>query len=164
MSENKKKVEDGQVVSMDYTLKVDGEVVDSSEGREPLEFLQGAGNIIPGLEKELYGMEVGESKQVTVEPENAYGPVYADAFVDVPRDAFPENIPVEVGVELQVMGPDGQPLYARIAEVGEEVVKLDLNHPLAGKTLHFDVKIVGLRDATDEEKQHGHAHGAGHEH
>ncbi len=164
MAEEKKKVADGQVISMDYTLKVDGEVIDTSEGREPLEFLQGAGNIIPGLEKELYGMEVGESKQVTIEPEDAYGPVYAEAFVDVPRESFPENIPLEIGTELQVMGPDNQPLYARIAAIGEENIKLDLNHPLAGKTLHFDVKIVGVREATSEEQAHGHAHGAGHHH
>ncbi len=164
MSDEKKKVADGQVVSMDYTLRVDGEIVDTSEGREPLEFLQGAGNIIPGLEKELYDMEIGDKKQVSVEPENAYGPVYADAFIDVPRNSFPESIPLEVGTELQVMGPENQPLYARIAEVGEETIKLDLNHPLAGKTLLFDVEIMALRDATDEEKDHGHVHGAGHHH
>ena len=158
------KVNDGQVVSMEYTLKVDGEITDSSEGRAPLEFVHGAGNIIPGLEREMVGMTVGESKDVVVAAADGYGEEDEKAFMDVPREQFPEEIPVKVGTELQVQNQAGQPMYARIETVGEKSVRLDFNHPLAGKELHFSVKVVGVRDATDEEKEHGHAHGPGHEH
>jgi FKBP-type peptidyl-prolyl cis-trans isomerase SlyD len=158
------KVEDGQVVLMNYTLRVDGEVLDTSVGHEPLEFLQGAGNIIPGLEQELYGMGLGESKKVIVQPEEGYGVIDAEAFVEVPKNQFPPEIPLEVGVELQVTNEDGQPMSARIDAVDDETVTLDFNHPLAGKELHFEVTVVGMRDATDEENEHGHAHGGGHEH
>ena len=157
------KVQDGQVVSMDYTLLVDGEVLDTSSGHEPLEFLQGSGNIIPGLEQELYGMAVGESKKVIVQPEEGYGILDPDAFVDVPREQFPSNIPLEVGIEIQVTDQGGNPMNARIDSVETDTVKLDFNHPLAGKELSFAVKIADLRDATDEEREHGHIHVDGHE-
>ncbi len=158
------KIQDGQVVSMDYTLHVDGEVLDTSSGHAPLEFLQGAGNIIPGLEQELYGMAVGESKQVIVQPEEGYGALDPEAFVEIPKEQFPSNIPLEIGIEIQVTNQDGQPMHARIDAVNDETVTLDFNHPLAGKELHFDVKVVSLREATDEENEHGHVHGGGHHH
>ncbi len=158
------KVQDGQVVSMEYTLHVDGELVDSSEGQEPLEFLQGEGNIIPGLEDELYGMGIGESKEVVVAAEDGYGLLDPDAFIDVPKSQFPAEIPLEAGVELQVQDENGNPMMARIDRVDNENVKLDFNHPLAGKELHFKVKVVGLRDATEEELEHGHVHGDDHHH
>jgi len=157
------KVQDGQIVSMDYTLHVDGEILDSSSGHEPLEFLQGAGNIIPGLEQELYGMVIGESKKVVVQPEDGYGVLDPEAFVDVPRDQFPANIPVEIGVGIQVTDENGNPMNARIDSFDDDHVTLDFNHPLAGKELHFDMKIVGLREATGEEAEHGHVH-HGHDH
>lgn len=157
-------VQDGQVVSMEYTLKVDGVVTDSSEGREPLEYIHGSGNIIPGLEREMTGMTVGESKDVKVSPAEGYGEQDASAFMDVPRDQFPAEIPMEVGTELQVQNQSGQPMYARIDQVDGQNVRLDFNHPLAGKDLHFNVKVVGLREATPEEKQHGHVHSSGHHH
>ena len=153
------KVQDGQVVLMEYTLRVDGEILDSSSGHEPLEFLQGAGNIIPGLEQELYGMAIGESKQVVVQPEDGYGVIDAEAFVEVPRDQFPSDIPMEEGVEIQVTDENGTPMNARIDSISDDTVTLDFNHPLAGKELTFDAKIVGLREATDEESEHGHVHG-----
>lgn len=149
---------------MEYTLHVDGQLVDSSEGRAPLEFLQGAGNIIPGLEEELYGMELGESKNVIVSAEDGYGELDPDAFVDVPRAQFPAEIPLEPGIELQVRDDTGRVLLARIDRVDDQSVRLDFNHPLAGKELNFQVKIVGLRDATEEELEHGHVHGEGHSH
>ena len=158
------KIKDGHVVSLEYTLKVDGEIADSSEGREPLEFVHGAGNIIPGLERVMTGMAIGESKEVVVAAVDAYGEEDEKAFMDVPRDQFPEEIPLKVGTELQVQNQAGQPMYARIDMVGEKSVRLDFNHPLAGKDLHFSVKVVGLRDATDEEKEHGHVHSHGHHH
>jgi FKBP-type peptidyl-prolyl cis-trans isomerase SlyD len=149
---------------MDYTLLVDGEMMDTSVGHEPLEFLQGAGNIIPGLEQELYGMAIGESKKVIVLPEDGYGVLDPEAFVEVPKEQFPANIPLEIGIEIQVTDQNGNPMHARIDSVGDEAVTLDFNHPLAGKELHFDVKVVGLREATDEENEHGHVHGGGHHH
>jgi FKBP-type peptidyl-prolyl cis-trans isomerase SlyD len=158
------KVNDGHVVSMDYTLKVDGEVADTSDGREPLEYVHGAGNIIPGLEREMTGMTVGESKDVVVTAADAYGEEDEKAFMDVPRDQFPEEIPMRVGTEIQVQDQSGQPMRARIETVGDKSVRLDFNHPLAGKDLHFAVTVVGLREATDEEKAHGHVHKPGHPH
>jgi FKBP-type peptidyl-prolyl cis-trans isomerase SlyD len=161
MSETK--VTDGQVVSMEYTLRVDGKVVDSSAGGDPLEYLHGVGNIIPGLEREMDGMAVGDSKKVIVVAEDGYGELDEDAFIEAPRSEFPEDMPIKPGVELELSGPEGQPMYARIESLEGETVVLNMNHPLAGKELHFDVKVVGLRDATDEEMDHGHAHGA-HQH
>lgn len=158
------KIQDGQVVSMDYSLTVDGKVVDSSEGHGPLEFIQGTGNIIPGLERELYGLVIGDNKKVTVAPLDAYGELDQEAYVDVPRAEFPNDIPLEKGIEIQVRDQSGNPLYARIEGVSDEAIKLNFNHPLAGKTLNFDVTIVALRDATPEELSHGHAHGPGHDH
>lgn len=165
MADEKKKVQAGRVVAMDYTLHVDGEKIDSSEGREPLEYLHGAGNIIPGLEREMAGMEVGESKQVVVSPADGYGESDPDAFIEIPRSEFPQDIPLELGLELQVQDPSGNPMYARIDAITDESVRLDFNHPLAGKELHFSVKIVGLREPTEEELDHGHVHsGDDHEH
>jgi FKBP-type peptidyl-prolyl cis-trans isomerase SlyD len=157
-------VQDGQVVSMEYTLHVDGEIIDSSDGHEPLEFLQGAGNIIPGLEDELYGMSLGETKNVVVAAEEGYGELDPDAFIDVPADQFPPEIPLEVGIELQVHDENGQAMMARIDQINGESIRLDFNHPLAGKELVFDIKIVGVRDATEEELEHGHSHNEHHHH
>jgi len=157
-------VQDGQVVSMDYTLTVDGEIVDTSENHEPIQFVQGTGNIIPGLERELYGMTIGDSKEVSVSAADGYGEVSDEAYVEVPRTQFPAHIPLEPGTALQVEDQSGQPLFARIDSVGGETVRLDFNHPLAGKQLHFAVKIAALRDATAEELDHGHVHEEGHEH
>jgi FKBP-type peptidyl-prolyl cis-trans isomerase SlyD len=158
------KIQDGQVVSMDYSLRVDGEVVDTSDGREPLEFIQGTGNIIPGLERELYGLLTGDSKKVSVAPADAYGEFDQEAYMEVPRAEFPDDIPLEKGIEIQVRDQDGRPMYARIDSIADESIKLDFNHPLAGKTLNFDVTIVGVREASAEELSHGHVHGKGHDH
>jgi FKBP-type peptidyl-prolyl cis-trans isomerase SlyD len=158
------KVNDGHVVSMEYTLKVDNEVTDTSEGREPLEYVHGAGNIIPGLEREMVGMALGESKDVVVAAADGYGEEDDKAFMDVPKAQFPEEIPMKVGTEIQVQNQQGQPMYARIEQIEGENVRLNFNHPLAGKELHFAVKVVGLREATAEEKEHGHVHGPGHQH
>lgn len=157
------KVADGQVVSMEYLLKVDGETIDSSEDHGPIEFVQGVGNIVPGLERELYGMAIGESKDVVVSAKDGYGEIDSEASMEVARDQFPEDIPMEVGTQLELEDESGHPMHARIEQVGETSVRLDFNHPLAGKELFFTVKIAGLRLATDEELDHGHAH-SGHEH
>ena len=156
------KVTDGQVVSMEYTLRVDGKVVDSSDGHEPLEYLHGAANIIPGLEREVEGMAIGESKTVIVSAADGYGETDEEAFIEAPVSEFPKDMPLKPGVEMELTGPEGQPMYARIERVEGETVVLNMNHPLAGTELHFDVKVIGLRDATEEELDHGHAHGAHH--
>lgn len=155
-------VGDGQVVSMEYTLRVDGEVLDTSEGREPLQYLHGAGNIISGLERGMTGMAVGESKDVIVAAKDGYGETNPQAFMDVTRRDFPADMPLKVGLEMELSDQNGQPLYARVESVEGDVVRLNMNHPLAGKELHFNVKVVALRAATDEEKAHGHAHGVHH--
>lgn len=155
------KVSDGMVVDLDYTLKVDNEVVDTSEGREPIKFIQGRGYIIEGLEKELYGMKAGEDKQVVLPPERGYGTFNEEAIVDVPKDEFPEEIPLQNGTELKVQTQEGETMDARIASVGSDSVQLDFNHPLAGKELHFSVKVNNIREATAEEIAHGHVHGKG---
>ncbi len=164
MTTDEIKVDDGQVVSMHYTLEVDGKIMDTSEGGEPLEFIQGMGHILPGLEHQLYDMKVGEDKQVVVAPRDGYGEVDTEAFMDVPRQAFPANVPLETGTELELRDQAGHPVYARIERVDESSVHLDMNHPLAGKELHFAVRIAGLRHATDEEISHGHIHPHGDSH
>jgi FKBP-type peptidyl-prolyl cis-trans isomerase SlyD len=158
------KVDDGRVVSMHYTLHVDGQVVDTSEGGEPLQFIQGMGHIIPGLEHELYDMKVGQSKQVVVAPKDGYGEEDAEAFMDVPRDSFPPSVPLKVGTEMELRDQSDHPMFARIDQVTDNNVRLNMNHPLAGKELHFDVIIASLRSASDEEVSHGHVHAEGHSH
>ena len=157
-------VKDDQVVSMEYTLTVDGEVIDSSEGEGPLDFLAGHHNVITGLENEMMGMKLGQSRQVVLAPENGYGVYDAEAFSEVDRSEFPDDVPIKPGLEMHLTGDDGEPMYARVASVDGDRIRLDFNHPLAGKELHFSVKVVGLRAATAEELEHGHAHQAGHHH
>ena len=149
---------------MEYTLKVDGETIDASAETGPIEFLQGQGNIVPGLERELYGMSVGDSKDVVVSAQDGYGEIDGEAFMEVPRDQFPADIPLEVGTLLELLDDADQPVHARIEKVAEQTVRLDFNHPLAGKELHFSVKIAVLRPATEEELEHGHVHGEDHAH
>ncbi|MCL7451882.1 MAG: peptidylprolyl isomerase [Anaerolineae bacterium] len=146
-------------MGIDYTLRLeDGQVIDSSEERDPLEFLQGHGQIVPGLEQAIYGMAIGDKKEVVVEPEAGYGEVDPDAYQRFPREAFPSEMELEPGMGLELVDGSGQPFLAVVAEVGPENVLLDFNHPLAGETLHFDVQVVSLRAANSEELAHGHAH------
>ena len=163
MSEKPAEVADNVVVSMEYTLTVEGDVIDSSKNDGPIEFLQGHANIIPGLESEIYGMKVGDSKEVTVAPANGYGELDDEAFQEVARSEFPDEIKPVVGMELQ-MRQGEQIIEATVVELGDEMVTLDFNHPLAGKTLNFSVNIADLREATQEEKDHGHVHSHGHHH
>ncbi len=161
---SKDTVQDGVVVSMEYTLHVDGELLDTSDGQGPLQFLAGYGNIISGLESEMMGMKIGDSKAVVVQPANGYGEFDDEAFMDVPRGQFPKDMPVEVDTELTVRDDEGHARYARVDSVEAETVRLDFNHPLAGAELHFSVKVVALREPTEEELEHGHVHEAGHHH
>lgn len=152
-------VADDVVVSIDYTLTVDGEVVDASEENEPLEYLQGYQNIIPGLESQLVGMKIGESKEVLVAPRDGYGEVDPESFVEVQRSEFPKDFEIKPGVELQLQDQDGELVNAVIESVTGKTVRLNLNHPLAGKELLFRVTVTDLREATEEELSHGHVHG-----
>ena len=161
---NTDSVQKDMVVSMEYTLQVDGEEIDSSKGQDPLQFLVGHGNIISGLEREMIGMKVGESKEVVVQPADGYGEYDDEAYMDVPRGEFPQDMTVEEGLELSVRDDEGQSRYARIDGIDGDTVTLNFNHPLAGDELHFNVKIVELREPTTEELEHGHVHAAGHHH
>jgi FKBP-type peptidyl-prolyl cis-trans isomerase SlyD len=162
---SKDSVQNNVVVSMEYTLHVDGEKIDSSEGQDPLQFLAGHSNIISGLEREMMGMKVGDSKDVKIPPTDAYGEFDEEAFMDVPRGQFPNDMPLEEGLELTVRDDSGQSRYARVDAIDGDKVTLNFNHPLAGDELHFNVKVVGLREPTAEEMEHGHVHqGDGHHH
>ena len=151
------------IVVMDYSLHVDGKEIDASTEHEPLQYLQGHNNIIAGLEREMLGMKIGESKEVTVKPEEGYGEIDPEAYLEAPKNQFPDHIPVEIRTELQVEDDDGNPMYARIEKIENNVVRLNFNHPLAGKTLNFKVKVRAIREPTAEELAHGHAHAHGHD-
>jgi FKBP-type peptidyl-prolyl cis-trans isomerase SlyD len=162
MANNKLKVVDDKVVSLAYELRL-GEASEISESAkdEPLEFIQGASQIIPGLERELYGMAVGEEKEVVIAPEDAYGERDEDEIVAVPRDTFPPSLDLVEGNPVALRDrQSGESFTAVVQEIGNDEVVLDFNHPLAGQTLYFHVKIVGVRDPTDEEVAHGHVHGS----
>ncbi|MCC6168670.1 MAG: peptidylprolyl isomerase [Caldilineaceae bacterium] len=153
-------VEHGVVVSLEYTLQVDDEVVETTEEDGPIEFLQGYEEIIPGLERAIYGMRVGQEKEVTVEPSEGYGEYDGEAFEEVPLDIFPDDMDLELGMPVELYDEDtDETVEGYIAEIRTDTVVVDLNHPLAGETLRFRVKVVGMRSATDEELAHGHAHG-----
>jgi len=154
-----------KVVQIHYTLTNDEkDILDSSVGREPLAFIQGIGNIIPGLEKAIEGKVVGEKLQVSIEPEEAYGVPNQDLTQTVSKAIFQDQEKVEVGAQFQIQGPEGD-MIGRISKIEDDNVTIDLNHPLAGVRLHFDVEIVSIRDASNEELDHEHAHGiGGHQH
>lgn len=159
------KVAKGSVVGIDYRLHLgNGEVVDASRPGEPLSYLHGGGHIVPGLERAIEGMSVGESKQVVVAPEDGYGHHDPRGLQEVPRDAFPPGLVPEVGMQLTAQGPRGEPVPFVVKELKAGTVLVDLNHPFAGHTLHFDVTVRGVRSATPDELAHGHAHGPGEGH
>jgi FKBP-type peptidyl-prolyl cis-trans isomerase SlyD len=154
-----------KVVSIDYTLTNDtGEVLDTSRGKEPLAYLHGAGNIIPGLEDALEGKREGDQLNVSITPDQAYGHKDDRLIQQVPRAAFQGVQQIAAGMQFQANTQQG-PRIITVVDVQGDQITIDANHPLAGQTLNFDVSVVGIRDATDEEKTHGHAHGAGgHQH
>lgn len=135
----------GDTVRIHYTgTLADGSTFDSSAGRDPLEFTLGSGQVVPGFDKAVDGMSVGEEKKAVLPPEDAYGPHHEGNVQAFPRDKFPEDIPLEIGTQLQMSMPDGQPIMVSITEVGENEVKLDANHPLAGKELTFVIELVEI--------------------
>lgn len=153
------KVTENCVVSIHYTLTdSEGKVIDSSDGRDPLKYLHGAGNIIPGLERELIDCQVGEQKKVTVQPTDGYGEVEESLIQKLPRDVFSGVETIEVGMEFQAQGPQGQVQSVVVKKVEDDGVTIDANHALAGVVLNFDVVVDEIREATEEELSHGHVH------
>jgi FKBP-type peptidyl-prolyl cis-trans isomerase 2 len=139
-----KTVKDGSVVSLQYTLSgEDGKTIESNKGKDPLKYTHGSRQIIPGLEKELTGMKVGGEKRVKVKPEDGYGPVNPQGFQEFPKEKIPAN-GLKVGAVLMAQGPQGQAIPVKVKEIKEKTVVLDLNHPLAGKTLLFNVKVLDI--------------------
>ncbi len=152
-------IADDHIISIHYRLRNDaGEVLDES-GETPLEYLHGKGNIVPGLERELAGKPIGFEQTIVVAPEDGYGLRDERGVQKVPREAFPANTELSVGMEFVAETPSGSQALLRITEVAEREVEVDMNHALAGTTLHFDIKVVGVRAATEAELAHGHAHG-----
>jgi len=160
MSATDLSVADNLVVSLEYVLRLDdGEIIDQSNGNEPLQFLQGGGEVIPGLEHGLLGMYIGDEKEIVIAPGEAYGEYDPDNYEIMPRSAFPDDLELSVGMELALSDSETDEVFeARVAKLQADQVVVDMNHPLAGETLHFQVKIAGLRRATAAELDHGHAH------
>ena len=159
-------IKENSAVSFHYTLTDDdGQTLDSSAGKDPLAYLHGAGNIIPGLESALAGKSVGDAMVVAVTAAEGYGEVQKELIQEVPRDAFQGVDSIEVGMQFEAQTGQGGTVPVTVTAVTDEIVTVDGNHPLAGKNLNFDVSIEDVRDATQEELEHGHVHGVGgHEH
>ena len=159
-------IKENSAVSFHYTLTDDdGQQLDSSAGKEPLAYLHGAGNIIPGLENALTGKAVGDSMSVAVSAAEGYGEVQKELIQDVPRTSFQGVDEIEVGMQFEAQTGQGGTVPVTVTAVSDETVTVDGNHPLAGKNLNFDVSIEAVRDATEEELEHGHVVGHGvHEH
>lgn len=156
------KVSKDCVVSLEYRLHLgDGQIIDQSQPGQALGYLHGRGQIVPGLEAQLEGLSEGESKQVVVPPALGYGEHDARGLQEVPRSMFPEDAPLRPGLSIQAQTAEGAVIPITVREIKGDAVVVDLNHPLAGKTLHFDVTVKTVRAATPEELQHGHAHGPG---
>lgn len=150
---------DNVVASIHYTLTNNsGEVLDSSDGAEPLAYLHGAGNIIPGLENALVGKTAGAALQVNIAPAEAYGEVQPELVQVVPREAFQGVDEIEPGMAFEAQDPQGQSRRIIVKSVADDEVTIDANHPLAGVELNFDVTVVDVRDASEEEIAHGHVH------
>lgn len=158
-------IADQKVVTLDYSLKDnEGKLIDSSEGRGDFVYLHGARNIVPGLESALEGKTAGEEVSVSVQPEEGYGERDDDLLQTVPKDMFEEGADINVGMQFHAQSPEGEMMIVTVVELEGDEVIVDGNHPLAGVPLNFDVKVVDIRDASAEELEHGHAHGADGEH
>lgn len=154
------KIADGLVVSLAYILKVDGEEVDRAERDDPFEYLHGADNIVPGLENALAGKRVGDKLALTITPEDGYGEYDEDEIEELDRSELPGAETLEPGTMVQLEDEDGYVYVATVARVTPDSVVLDFNPPLAGKTLDYDVEVLAIRQATSDEKLHGHVHGS----
>lgn len=157
-------IADNTAVLIHYVLKNDaGEVLDSSEGDEPLAYIHGQGDIVEGLEKALAGKRKGEKLSVKVSAAEGYGERDAEKVQSVPRAMFEDGVNVEPGMQFQTRTPDGIAIVT-VTNVAGELVTIDANHPLAGETLHFAIEVMDVRACTPEELAHGHIHGAGGHH
>ena len=158
-------VEQDSVVSVMYTgtFPESGEVFDTNVNQQPLVFLVGHGNMIEGFEQEMLGAAMGEAREFTLTPERAYGSRDEANVQSIPRSQFPEGMELEVGMVLGAQSDQG-PMQFTVVDVNDEIVIVDLNHQMAGHTLHFSVEVVEIREATSDELAHGHAHGPGHHH
>ena len=145
-------IADKLYVAIEYTLTLEsGQEIDKSPEGQPLSFITGTGQIVPGLEKALMGRAAGDSAKLVVEPEDAYGPVKDDMFKDIPKSQFPSEVDIQPGMAFEAQGPRG-PFMISVAKINDdETVTVDLNHPMAGKQLHFDVNVVEVREPTEEE-------------
>ena len=156
-------VKKGRVVSLNFVLKDEnGEMLDQSEKDQPLEYLHGAGDIIPGLEKALEGHKFGEQLKVVIPPVDAYGEYEVSLVDEVSRDQFPGIDDIQPGMQFQTTMDDGAPMVINVTAVDEDTIVVDGNHPLAGVTLVFELEIVGIREASKEDIAHGHVHHGGH--
>ena len=154
-----------QVVTMNFILKDDaGNVLDSTEGNEPFSFISGGNQILPKLEEKVGEMLIGSKKDVVLNPEDGYGIYQEDAVRIVKRSEFPEDIEIGKGMSFLAKSPQGKDMQFLVKEINGDDITVDFNHPLAGKTLHFNLELLNLRDATQEELDHGHVHGAGGHH
>jgi len=158
-------IEDNRVATLNYILKDDeGNIIDSAEDGS-FAYLHGAANIIPGLEHALLGKSAGDELSIAIEPDQGYGERNADMTQVVPRDMFDTDEEIKIGMQFHAESPDGQPLSVTVTDISDKEVTVDGNHPLAGVNLNFEVKILDIREATEEEQEHGHVHGAGgHDH
>jgi FKBP-type peptidyl-prolyl cis-trans isomerase SlyD len=152
------KITDGMVVNLNYVLTVDGSVVAQTEGDDPMEYLHGADEILPGLEAALEGKQVGDKFSITLAPQDAYGEYDDEDVEEIDRADIPNADELEIGMVVEVEDEDGYDYMAQVSEIGDKVVTLDFNPPLAGKTLTYDVEILSIREATEEEIAHGHVH------
>ena len=151
-----------KVVLIHYTLTDEsGQVLDSSSGRDPLAYLHGKGNIIPGLEKALEGKQAGDKLNVAVQPAEGYGERDERLVQDVPREAFENVDEVNPGMQFQAQNEQGQARVVTVTKVADDLITIDANHPLAGANLNFDVEVTEVREPTAEELEHGHVHGPG---
>ena len=158
-------ISDGMVASFHYTLTNDtGDVLDSSQGRSAMPYLHGASNIVPGLERQMTGKVVGDKFDAKVPAAEAYGEKQGPGPQPVPKTAFPPDLELQVGMMLQAQSPDGHTVPVWVTGVSEDVIHVDGNHPLAGVDLTFAVEVTEIRNATEEEKAHGHPHGPGGHH
>ena len=155
-----------RAVGFHYILTDDtGTELDNSSGRDPLTYIHGMGMIIPGLEQALEGQVVGASLNVSIAPEDGYGVVDLQMIEEVPRESFRDVDTIEVGMQFEAQTEKGDTVAVTVTAVSDDTVTVDGNHPLAGKTLNFDVSIEEVRDATEEELEHGHVQGpGGHDH
>lgn len=152
-------ITDKLVASIHYTLKNDaGDIMDTSEGEEPLSYLHGAQNIVPGLEKQLEGKSIGDKLSVIVSPEEGYGEYDANLIQELPRSMFDGVDNIEVGMEFHAQTQQGMQIV-EVKKIEGDTITIDGNHPLAGHTLHFDVEITDIREASADELEHGHVHG-----